>query len=283
VHVAEILNILETQDLAALGEGSAEFIHVVSEAMKLAFADRAHWLGDADFTPVPRGLASKEYARSLAAKINHSHTTPVPQHGEPPAAQTDVFKKHTTHFSVADAAGWWVGCTATINYTYGSLVTVPGTGVILNDEMDDFAAQPGAPNAFGLVGAEANAVAPSKRPLSSMSPTIVLKDGQPILVIGAAGGPTIITQVLLGILRIIDFKQSPQAALAAPRFHQQWQPDELRVESTVPVEIRTQLVKMGHKLNVVPHIGVAQAVMKLDNGTFQSIADPRASGKGAGF
>ena len=281
--MAQILNILETFDVASLGADSPEFIHLVAEAMKLAFADRAFWLGDPDFAPVPKGLISKEYAKSLAARISPDHTTEVPQHGDPPDAANDVFSKHTTHFSVADADGWWVGATATINYTYGSLVTIPGTGVLLNDEMDDFAAQPGAPNAFGLVGAEANAVAPGKRPLSSMSPTVVLKDGKPILVVGAAGGPTIISQVLLAILRVVDFKCSAQTALAAPRFHQQWQPDVLRIEESVPAGVRERLIKKGHKLQVVGHIGVSQAVQQNGAGEFQGAADPRVQGQAAGF
>lgn len=191
VHVAQILNILEHFDLKALGNGTPAYIHTIAEAMKLAFADRAHWLGDPDFTRVPRGLASTNYAEQLARRIHTDRVTTVSGHGQPPDATLDVFPrlpdapavapdgKHTTHFSTADAEGNWVACTATINTTFGSKVVVPGTGVVLNNEMDDFSAQPGAPNAFGLVGAEANAVAPGKRPLSSMSPTIVLRDGHP--------------------------------------------------------------------------------------------------------
>ena len=198
VHVAQSLNILENFDLAALREPGARH-HVIAEAMKLAFADRAHWLGDPDFTNVPRGLADKSYARELAARILPDRTIDVPSHGTPPDADTRFFEKHTTHFSTADAEGNWVACTATINTTFGSKVVVPGTGIVLNNEMDDFSIEPGVPNAFGLVGAEANAVAPGKRPLSSMSPTLVLKDGRPILALGAAGGPTIISQTVLNV------------------------------------------------------------------------------------
>ncbi len=281
VHVAQILNILENFDLHSMGEGSADFIHVVSEAMKLAFADRAWWLGDPDFASVPRGLAEKAYAKMLAAKIDLQHASAKPAHGEPPDA--GVFGKHTTHFSVADSDGWWVGCTATINTTWGSLVTIPGTGVILNDEMDDFSIQPGVPNAFGLVGAEANSVAARKRPLSSMSPTIVLKDGKPLLVVGAAGGPTIISQALLAIVRTIDFGLSPSEALARPRFHHQWRPETLRIERSVPEKIRAELERRGHQLEVVGSLGVSQAVGLDATGHFQGAADPRAGGSSAGF
>ena len=280
VHVGQILNILENFDLRAMGDGSPDFIHTVAEAMKLAFADRAHWLGDPDFVPVPRGLMDKGYAKTLAGKIDGAKSAPVPSHGTPP--DLGSFSRHTTHFTVADADGYWVACTATINTTWGSLETIPGTGVILNNEMDDFAIAPGIPNAFGLVGAEANAVAPRKRPLSSMSPTIVLRDGKPVFTVGAAGGPTIITQAVLAIVRFVDFGLSPQAALAGPRFHQQWRPDALRIEKTVPEATRQELKRRGHQLNIVDSMGVAQAI-GVGNEGFQGASDPRGSGKAAGL
>ena len=161
----------------------------MSEAFKLAFADRAYWLGDSDFVTVPRGLTSKEYAKELAAKIDPKRAIDVTSHGSPPNFSQDVFGRHTTHIAAADAAGNWVAITATVNTTFGSKVIVPGTGVVLNDEMDDFSIFPGVPNAFGLVGAENNSVAPGKRPLSSMSPTIVLdKDGKPVMTVGRGRG-----------------------------------------------------------------------------------------------
>jgi len=285
VHVAQILNVLEHFDLKSLGADSPDFVHVVAEAMKLAFADRAHWLGDPDFAPVPRGLVDKGYAAQLAKKIDLKKATPVPRHNTPPHATSDVFSKHTTHFSAADAAGNWVACTATINTSYGSKVVVPGTGVVLNNEMDDFSAQPGVPNHFGLVGAEANAVAPGKRPLSSMSPTIVLRDGQPLLSVGAAGGPTIITQTLLAILHVVDFGRDPETALAQPRFHQQWSPDELRIEKKFPVALRRELERRGHKLKELDAIGACQAVGRSADGKgFTGAHDPRVmDGKAAGF
>jgi gamma-glutamyltranspeptidase / glutathione hydrolase len=279
VHVAQILNILESFDLRAMGDGSVEFIHTVAEAMKLAFADRAVFLGDPDFELVPPTLVDKKYAKSRAEKIGPRANAVT--HGNPLYESRAFRPGHTTHFSIADADGWWVGCTATINTTWGSLVTIPGTGVILNNEMDDFSIQPGVPNAFGLVGAEVNAIKPRKRPLSSMSPTIVLRDGKPVLVTGGAGGPTIISQTVLAIVRTVDFDLSPSDALARPRFHHQWRPDKLRIERSVPEAVRAELQKRGHELEVVNQIGVSQAVSAKD-GIFSGAHDPRAGGKAAG-
>jgi gamma-glutamyltranspeptidase/glutathione hydrolase len=281
VHVAQILNILEAKGPVRPEDSP----HVVAEAMKLAFADRAFWLGDPAFTKVPRGLADQDYGRSLAAKIDVAKATPVKGHGTPPRADEHVFEKHTTHFSAADAAGNWVACTSTINTSYGSKVVVPGTGVVLNNEMDDFAAEAGAPNAFGLVGAEANLPAPGKRPLSSMSPTLVFEGERPVLAIGAAGGPTIISQTLLALLHILDEGDTPAQALARPRFHQQWSPDELRVEKSMPSALKDDLRRRGHVLKEVDIIGSTQAVgQPVKDGPFVGAHDPRSrEGRAAGF
>ena len=278
VHVGQILNILENFPLHTMEPNSADFIHLTAEAMKLAFADRAHWLGDADFAKVPRGLIDKTYAKQLAARIRRDRATPVKGHSKPPRATKDLFNKHTTHFSVADGEGNWVACTATINTHFGSKVVIPGTGVLMNNEMDDFAIAPGVPNAFGLLGAEANAVAPGKRPLSSMSPTIVLKDDQPILAVGAAGGPTIITQTLLAILHMIDFKKPIGEALAQPHFHHQWRPDGIRIERKVGEKVLAELKKRGHQLQIVDRMGATQAVARR-NGQLEAAHDPRLKGK----
>ena len=284
VHVAQILNVLENFDLKTMGPGSADFIHVVTEAMKLAFADRAYWLGDPDFARVPRSLVAKDYAAKLARQIRMDRVAVVPQHGTPEAAAEDVFQKHTTHFSTADADGNWVACTATVNTSFGCKVVIPGTGVVLNNQMDDFSAQPGATNYFGLVGAEANAIAPGKRPLSSMCPTIVLKDGKPILSVGAAGGPTIISQTVLAIINTIDFAMDPATALAQPRFHHQWKPDELIVEKGIGEDALSQLEKRGHKLKRTDTLGAAQAVGASSPGHgFLGAHDPRVEGKAAGW
>ena len=265
-----------------MGPNSADFIHVVAESMKLAFADRAYWLGDPDFVKVPRGLGAKAYAVRLAKGIRLNRAMPVARHGAPDGAETDVFDRHTTHLSTADADGNWVACTATVNTSFGCKVVVPGTGVVLNNQMDDFSVQPGATNYFGLIGAEANAIAPGKRPLSSMSPTLVLKDGKPVLSVGAAGGPTIISQTVLAIIGTIDFGMDPEAALAQPRFHHQWKPDELVVEKGIGEDVLRDLEKRGHRLKRVNSLGVTQAVGANPSG-FAGACDPRVEGKAAGW
>jgi gamma-glutamyltranspeptidase/glutathione hydrolase len=284
VHVAQILRILEHFDLRRLHQSDpSQQVHVVAEAMKLAFADRAHWLGDPGFAQVPRGLIAPSYAKELAQRIDVHRTTKVSRHGEPPQASADVFRGHTTHIAAADADGWWVAITATVNTSFGSKVIVPGTGVVLNNQMDDFSIQPGVPNAFGLVGAEANAIAPGKRPLSSMSPTIVLKDGRPLMTLGAAGGPTIISQVVLAIVNHVDLGLPVDQALANPRFHHQWSPDELVVERAMSAELRAALVARGHELRLRDSIGVTQAIERpAGTAAFLGVHDPRVPGRAAG-
>jgi gamma-glutamyltranspeptidase/glutathione hydrolase len=277
VHVAQILNILEQFDLRTIGESSPTWIHLVAEAMRAAFADRAYWLGDSDFVNVPRGLVDPNYAMDLAARIRRDATTPVTSHGEPPDSTHDFFGKHTTHLSTMDHDGNWVALTATINTTFGSKVVIPGTGVFLNNEMDDFSADVSGTNFFGLAGSEANAVAPRKRPLSSMSPTVVLRDGRPVLAVGAAGGPTIISQAVLAIVRVVDFSQTPAEAIAGPRFHHQWQPDELFLERAWDSATESALASLGHQIHRVPSLGASQAVgWTHDRGVAAS--DPRVDG-----
>ena len=279
VHVAQILNILETFDLRSMPPNSPRFVHHVAEAIRLAFADRAHWLGDADFAPVPKGLASKKYASELARRIHPDKVTNVERHSTPPDADTNLFGKHTTHFSATDSDGWWVACTATVNTTFGSGVVLPGTGIVMNNEMDDFSAQPGTPNAFGLIGAEANAVAPGKRPLSSMSPTIVLRDGKPVFTVGAAGGPTIISQAVLAIIHFIDHGMTPAKALGQARFHHQWKPNRLLVEKALGQATIDALRGMGHTVKVTDSLGAAQAIGLGQAGKpFSGAADPRGRG-----
>ncbi len=281
IHVAQILNILEPFDVAAeFRSGSVRGTHLMIEAMKLAFADRAYWLGDSDFVGVPRGLVDKEYAQSLAKRIDLSRASEVPTHGEPPQHQDEIFGKHTTHITAVDSEGYWVAITATVNTTFGSKVIVPGTGIVLNDEMDDFSSQPGVPNAFGLIGAENNAIAPGKRPLSSMSPTIVLDaDDQPVLTVGAAGGPKIITQVLLALVGTLDLQKDLQSAIATPRFHHQWQPNSVLLEEGVPKENIDGLKTLGHKIEMIDKSGVAQGIAKSAAGELVGVHDPRVPGK----
>lgn len=280
-HVAQILNILGNLDMAKYGPYSVDSVHVIAESMKLAFADRAHWLGDPDFVQVPRGLISRQYAESLAKRIDMKKALEVPSHGPAEEFGTSYFEKHTTHFSVADAEGNWVACTTTLNTSFGSKVVIPGTGILLNNQMDDFSAQPGVPNFFGLVGAEANAIEPGKRPLSSMSPTIVIKNGRPVLSLGAAGGPTIISQTVINLVNIIDYGMTIQQALASPRVHHQWKPDRLRAEA-LPPNVTKELEQRGHHLEIVQGAGAAQIVTRTEDG-FEAAHDPRLEGKAASW
>jgi gamma-glutamyltranspeptidase/glutathione hydrolase len=284
VHVLEILNMLATRDFHAPDFTETDRDHFIAEAMKLAFADRAYWLGDPSFTPVPRGLISPEYCRGLAARIDLRRDIEVSGHGWPKDYHEDVFPGHTTHLSTADAEGNWVAMTATVNTHFGCKVIIPGTGVVLNNEMDDFTAAPGATNYFGLTGAEANCVAPGKRPLSSMSPTIVLKDGKPVLSVGAAGGPTIINQTVLNIVDVLDLGMNAQEAVASPKFHHQWKPDELVVERAMPARLQDGLKQRGHKLRLVRALGAGQAVTVAPGGIgLMGGADPRAGGQAAAW
>ena len=284
VHVAQILNILENFDLSALAQDDpAIFKHVVAEAMKQAFADRAFWLGDPDFVNVPIGLIDKKYAKTMADRIDIKRVTAIDSHGIPPAADAKFFEKHTTHIAAADRAGNWVAITTTLNTSFGSKVVVPGLGVMMNNQMDDFSIAPGIPNAYGLVGGENNAVTAGKRPLSSMSPTIVLKDGVPVLTVGAAGGPQIISQVLGTILQHLDAGLPIEKAVAAPRLHHQWSPDRLLVESTTEDAICKKLTSLGHVVEKSPAVGITQAIAwDPATGLFTGVADPRTTGRAAG-
>ena len=281
VHVAQILNILEPYDVAAeMKRDEVRGNHLLIEAMKLAFADRAHWLGDADFVSVPRGLIDKQYGVRLARQIDLARVGEVPQHGEPPAFDDEVFGKHTTHIAAVDSDGYWVAITATVNTGFGSKVIVPGTGVVLNDEMDDFSSQPGVPNAFGLIGAENNAIEPGKRPLSSMSPTIVLDtEDKPVTTVGAAGGPKIITQVVLALIRTLDLEQDLASAIAAPRIHHQWRPNSVLIEEAMSRSIVDGLQRLGHEVEMISHSGVTQGIARNPDGELIGVHDPRVPGQ----
>jgi gamma-glutamyltranspeptidase/glutathione hydrolase len=283
VHVAQILNILSKFEIGQLQKtDEAMRVHVMAEAMNLAFADRAFWLGDPDFVKVPHGLIDQSYADELAKKIDVAKAFANVEHGTPSNANDDVFGKHTTHIAVADDEGNWVALTQTVNTAFGSKVIVPGTGVILNNQMDDFSIQPGVPNVYGLVGAEANAIAPGKRPLSSMSPTIVLDpSGKPFMTVGAAGGPTIITQVVLAISNVIDLHDDLVTALTRPRFHHQWSPANLWIEKTFDPSVLKRLEEMGYKVKPANPEGACNAIL-YQNGVFTGVSEPRLNGKAAG-
>ncbi|MCP8899148.1 gamma-glutamyltransferase [Gilvimarinus xylanilyticus] len=272
VHVAEILNTLKPFDLRKLDNVSR--YHLIAEAMKLAFADRAYWLGDPAFVDVPKGLISERYARERAKLISLKKTLADTGHGTPANAEVDLFDKHTTHIATADSEGNWVAITTTVNTDFGSKVVIPGTGVVMNNQMDDFVARPGVPNIYGLVGSEANAIAPGKRPLSSMSPTLVLREGKPVMTLGAAGGPTIITQVVQGIINHIDLGLPLYEALATPRIHHQWRPNALYLEKSAAESLRKGLAELGHEMKTLGPYGSTQAIEWRD-GQFTAVSEPR--------
>jgi gamma-glutamyltranspeptidase/glutathione hydrolase len=276
VHLIELLNVLEAYDLAALGAGSADAIQIEAEAMKIAFADRAEYLGDPAFTNVPvSSLISKKYAAELRKGISVDRARPAAdvRRVDPAPAEGD----QTTHFSVVDKDGNAVANTYTLNFSYGLGLVAEGTGVILNNELDDFAARPGAPNAFGLVGGAANAPGPNKRPLSSMSPTIVMKDGKLELVTGSPGGPRIITTVLGMVLGVIDFNMNIAEATDTPRIHHQWLPDELRVERGLSPDTLRLLRAKGQ--NVVEGNAMGStATIAVRDGWIMGAADTRQRG-----
>ncbi len=272
VHVAQILGVAKALNYDTLPAPQRR--HVLAEAMKLAFADRAHWLGDPDFAEVPKGLVSESYITELTTKIDLRKANEVERHGVPEGVQSELFDRHTTHISVADSLGNWVSMTTTINTTFGSKVVIPGTGVMMNNQMDDFAAQPNVPNLFGLVGSEANRIEPGKRPLSSMSPTLILKDGEPVMAIGAAGGSMIISQVAQGILNHLLLGQPLLDAIAAPRIHHQWKPDAVFHEETVAPKELDHLKALGHPLKILKFEGSTTAVVKTQSG-FEAVSEPR--------
>jgi gamma-glutamyltranspeptidase/glutathione hydrolase len=273
IHLVQILNMMEAWPVADWGAGGAQTLHHMAEAMKLAYADRAQYLGDTDFVTVPvAGLVSKAYARHLAADIEADRARPAAEirFGQPQPYESD----QTTHFSVADAAGNAVAVTYTLNTNFGSGIVAEGTGILLNNEMDDFSAKPGVANVYGLTGGEANAIQPGKRPLSSMTPTIVLRDGRPWLVTGSPGGARIITTVLETVVDAIDFGMNPAEAAAQPRFHHQWQPDELRVEKGFSPDTLALLRGYGHRVAVKPAMGRTQTILIRD-GMLYGASDPR--------
>ncbi len=273
VHLIQMLNILERFPLSEFGAGSAKTIHLIAESARLAYADRAEYLGDPDFVNVPqRGLTAKSYADALVKRIDLLKATPSKQVKAGPAG--DYESEQTTHFSVMDASGNVVSCTYTLNLNFGSGIVARGTGMLLNNEMDDFSAKPGAANAFGLLGGFANAIEPGKRPLSSMTPVIVLKEGQPWLATGTPGGARIITTVLQTILNTIDFKMNIAEALSMPRVHHQWMPDFLRIEKGLSPDTIRLLKEKGHVVRVMPTMGRVQTVQQ-QNGVLFGATDPR--------
>jgi gamma-glutamyltranspeptidase/glutathione hydrolase len=280
--LVEVLNVLEGFDLPAQAPGSAEETHLVVEAMKLAFADRAAWFGDPDFVEVPvERLTSKEYAASQRKRIRPEGRAIEVRGSGLPSEDAG-----TTHLSTADGAGNAVALTMTINTPFGSGITVPGTGILLNNEMDDFAKARDTPNVYGLVDTRgANAIAPGKRPLSSMTPTILLRGGRPFLVTGSPGGPRIISTTLLTILGVVDHQRDASAAVAAARYHHQWLPDRVSVEPGVPESVVKALRGRGHDVRRAGSAWSSAQVIAIDpaTGRLSGGSDPRGDGIAVGF
>jgi gamma-glutamyltranspeptidase/glutathione hydrolase len=285
VAMIQMLNILERYDLKTMGAGSSQAIHLMVEAMRRAFADRAHYLGDPDFVKVPvAALTSRAYADRLAATINlqRASTSQEVRHGQLLPHESE----ETTHFTIVDKEGNVVANTYTLNDSYGNKITVEGAGFLLNNEMDDFAPKPGSPNAYGLIQGEANAVAARKRPLSSMTPTIVLKDGKLYFAVGSPGGPTIINTVTQVLINIIDHGMNIQQAIDWPRVHHQWMPDQIVYEPFgLAPDVIKALQKMGHKFVDRPrYMGDAEAIMiEEKTGLRLGASDPRLDGRAVGY
>jgi gamma-glutamyltranspeptidase/glutathione hydrolase len=275
VHLVEMLNILEGYAPQQIDDGAAG-LHLMIETMKRAYADRAVFLGDPDTVKVPvAGLTAKPYAAALRTQIDPDHARPSSdiRSGEPAPREGD----NTTHFSVLDSEGNAVANTYTLNYSFGLGMVADGTGILLNNELDDFAAAPMAPNLYGLVGGDANAPGPGKRPLSSMTPTIVLKDGRPFLVTGSPGGSRIITTALQVIVNVIDRGMSLAEAVSAPRVHHQWLPDEVVAEPGLAPDVAQALRARGHKVSIANGVTSANSVAVTDDGLI-GVADTRTRG-----
>ncbi len=291
IALMEMLNMLEPYDLKSMGWHSSQYVHTLVEVMRRAFADRAAYLGDTDFVKVPvAGLVSREYAKMRAKDITDKATPSKDVGGGNPQTYESP---ETTHYSIVDAEGNVVSTTYTLNDSYGAGVVAKGTGVLLNNEMDDFTSKVGVANVYGLIQGESNAIAPKKRPLSSMTPTIVLRDSKPYFVIGSPGGPTIINTVLQAIVNIIDFDMDIQQAVSAPRFHHQWLPDHIFWERLdLENDTRAALEARGHKFRELPgmdrtepgEIGDAQGVL-IDpkTGIRMGGSDPRRGGVAVGY
>lgn len=278
VGLLQMLGMLNGTGYEKFGAGSAESYHYMAEVMRRYFADRSKYLGDPDFVNNPiSALLAPAYIEVRRASISPDRATPSEQVGSGLTAVNEG--SDTAHYSIVDEQGNAVAVTYTLNNGYGSGVTVPGAGFLLNDEMDDFAAKPGEPNMFGLVQGERNSIAPGKRPLSSMTPTIILKDGKPFLVLGAPGGPMIITAVLQVILNVIDFGMNPQDAIDFPRIHHQWKPDRLDTEPGVSPDTIVQLQRMGHPTHKAdPSEQARVEAILVSDGWVQGAHDGRGSG-----
>ncbi|HAB53482.1 MAG: gamma-glutamyltransferase [Ignavibacteria bacterium RIFOXYB2_FULL_35_12] len=284
IGLIQLLNVLENLNFSKAEWGSSKYIHVLVEAMKYVYADRSVHLGDEDFYPVPKGwLLSKRYSKEIFGKISDEAIASEKVFAGNPKLYKE--SEETTHYSVYDGQGNAVSTTTTINSGYGSKVVVDGAGFLLNNEMDDFSVQPGFANQFGLIGSKANSIEPGKRMLSSMTPTIILKDGFPYLIAGSPGGSTILTVVLQVILNCINFKMDIQEAINQPRFHHQWLPDQIDYEEFgMAVDVIDNLVKRGHKIGQIKSLGRVEGILiDIENNIIFGATDPRGFGSAEGY
>ena len=271
IHLIQMLNILENFDLGSYKHNSYQYVSLLSETMKYAYADRSEYLGDPDFFEVPISkITAKEYAKKISASIRDLGVLPSSKIN--PGMYINPESNETTHFSIADKFGNVISNTYTINSAFGSGVTIKGTGILMNNEMDDFSGQPGVPNQFGLLGGVANEIEPAKRPLSSMTPTIVFDNDEPFLAIGSPGGSRIITAVLQIILNVIDFEQSLEEATDSKRVHHQWYPDDIDIEETY--NQINELMDLGYKIDIIDTATCTQSIM-IDDGEFIGVSDLR--------
>lgn len=281
IAMLQILSILEGFDLASMGHGSSAYIHHLAEALQFGFADRAQFLGDPAFVEVPtERLLDPELTLQRRLLVDPEHTLPREAYGIDAGTPPD--DSGTSHLSVVDSSRNLIALTTTINTTFGSLLVPQDTGIVLNNEMADFTAQVGVPNVYGLLGNEANTIAPGKTPLSSMSPTLVLRDGSPFMTVGASGGPRIITATLQTFLNVVDFDMTVREAVEAPRVHHQWVPERLFYESGVPADVTTNLHSRGHDTGLSEALGAVQAIV-VNGGLLTGASDPRKGGSPAGY
>ena len=276
-HLIQMLNMLEDFPIKEMGFGSADTIHILAEVMKRAYADRSKYLGDSDFYKVPSSLISKKYAKALNKEISLDQVTPSNEVS--PGNPYPYESPDTTHFSVMDSYGNAVSNTYTLNFSYGSGKMIPGTGMLINNEMDDFSSKPGTPNGYGLLGSEANAIEGNKRPLSSMTPTIIFKDQKPYMVFGSPGGSRIITTVLQVALNVMEHEMNIAQAVHSPRMHHQWLPEVLMLEKGFGSDTEKLLENKGYKLYQSSTMGSVQAIVKEGN-YFYGSADPRRPSAG---
>lgn len=276
VHIVQMLNMLENADMQSKGLNSAAYTHLLAETMRRAYADRSSYLGDPAFTDVPvAGITSKAYAKELFDDISLTQATASSDIG--PGNPLPYESDETTHYSVTDKDGNAVAVTYTLGFSFGNGLVADGTGILLNNTMGGFSAKPGTPNAFGLLGGQANAIEAGKRPLSSMTPTIIVKDGEPFLVTGSPGGSRIITATLQVILNAIDHGLNIAEATNAIRIHHQWYPDEIRTERGFPIDTKRILEGMGHEVVIKNAMGSTQSIMRVGN-EWQGASDPRRDG-----